>query len=143
MPFYRCLIPPGSLSFDQRQAISAAITDVHCGLTNAPRRFVNVIFLEVDDGSEIADSHGNGTLSYKTPYFVAGGNRAGRAPEMKQQILDELLARISEISGVPRHEVSGHISDAPASWTMEGGKILPDPGAESAEWYDPVGTSTS
>ena len=136
MPFYRCLIPTGSLSFEQRREIAIAFTDVHCGISAAPRNFVNVVFLEVSDGGEIADSHGRGVLKYDTPYFIAGGNRAGRPPEMKEQILGGLIEKFSEIAEVPRDQVSGHISEAPASWTMEAGKILPDPGSETVEWYE-------
>ena len=147
MPFYRCLIPKGSLSFEQRQEIALAFTDVHCGISAAPRHFVNVVFLEVSDGAEITDSHGRGMLKRDTPYFIAGGNRAdtpyfiaggNRAgpPEMKQQILDGLIDKFSVIAGIPRDQVHGHISEAPASWTMEAGKILPDPGSETAEWYE-------
>ncbi len=136
MPFYRCLIPEGSLSFEQRQKIATAFTDVHCGLSAAPRNFVNVVFLEVSGSSEIADSHGQGVLTYDTPYFIAGGNRAGRPPELKQRILDGLIDNFSRIAGVPGDEVSGHISEAPSSWTMEAGRILPEPGEESPEWFE-------
>ena len=136
MPFYRCLIPEGSLSFEQRQQIAKAFTDVHCGLSAAPRNFVNVVFLEVSGSSEIADSHGQGVLTYDTPYFIAGGNRAGRPPELKQQILDGLIDNFSRIARVPGDEVSGHISEAPSSWTMEAGQILPEPGEESPEWFE-------
>ncbi len=136
MPFYRCLIPEGSLSFEQRQQIAKAFTDVHCGLSAAPRNFVNVVFLEVSGSGEIADSHGQGVLTYDTPYFIAGGNRAGRPPELKQQILDGLIDNFSRIARVPGDEVSGHISEAPSSWTMEAGQILPEPGEESPEWFE-------
>ncbi len=46
------------------------------------------------------------------------------------------MDKFSEISGVAKNEVGGHISEAPASWTMEAGQILPDPGAESPEWFE-------
>ena len=97
---------------------------------------MNVVFLEVSGGGEIADSHGQGVLKYDTPYFIAGGNRAGRPPALRQQILEGLIDKFSEIGGVPTNEVSGHISEAPASWTMEAGQILPDPGEESPEWFE-------
>lgn len=141
MPFYRCVIPKGSLSFEQRQEIAVAFTDVHCGISAAPRNFVNVVFLEVSGGSEIRDSHGRGVLQYDTPYFIAGGNRAGRPPEMKQKILEGLIGSFSRIAGISRDEVSGHISEAPSSWTMEAGQILPEPGEESPEWYEHGATS--
>ena len=80
MPFYRCLIPPDSLSYEQRREIAVAFTDVHCGISAAPRSFVQVVFLEVSGSGEIADSHGSGAMRYDTPYFIAGGNRAGRHP---------------------------------------------------------------
>lgn len=136
MPFYRCLIPKGSLSYDQRERIAVAFTDVHCGISTAPRRFVQVAFLETTDTREVADTHGSGMLRYDTPYFLAGGNRAGRSPETKSRILDGLIERFCQIAKVPRNQVSGTITEAPASWTMEAGKILPEPGAEPAEWYD-------
>lgn len=135
MPFYRCLIPPDSLTCEQRRDIAVAFTDVHCGISAAPRNFVQVVFLEVSGGGEIADSHGAGPVRYDTPYFIAGGNRAGRSPDVKRRILDGLLEKFTEIAGVPASEVSGRISEAPASWTMEAGRILPEPGEESAEWH--------
>ncbi len=134
MPFYRCLIPPDSLSYEQRRKIAVAFTDVHCGISAAPRSFVQVVFLEVSEGGEIADSHGRGSLRFDTPYFIAGGNRAGRHPDVKRRILDGLLEKFTEIAGVSASAVSGRISEAPASWTMEAGRILPEPGEESAEW---------
>ena len=97
---------------------------------------MNVVFLEVSGSGEIADSHGQGVLTYDTPYFIAGGNRAGRPPELKQQILDGLIDNFSRIARVPGDEVSGHISEAPSSWTMEAGQILPEPGEESPEWFE-------
>ncbi len=136
MPFYRCLIPKGALSYEQREQIAVAFTDVHCGISAAPRKFVQVVFFEVAGSGETADSHGRGTLRYDTPCFIAGGNRAGRSPEVKQRILHGLVDEFSRIAGVPRTQVSGHISEAPASWTMEAGRILPEPGEESEEWHE-------
>ena len=56
MPFYRCLIPEGSLSYDQRERIAVAFTDVHCGISAAPRRFVQVAFFETTCTGEVADT---------------------------------------------------------------------------------------
>ena len=136
MPYYRCLIPKDSLDYDQRSRIATAFADVHCGISAAPRSFVHVAFLEVGGSGVVADSHGSGMLEYDTPCFIAGGNRAGRSPEVRAQILNGLMTRFSEIASVPREDVSGHISEVPASWTMEAGQVLPEPGEESADWYE-------
>jgi phenylpyruvate tautomerase PptA (4-oxalocrotonate tautomerase family) len=136
VPFYRCVIPQGSLTYDQRAEIAKAFTDVHCGLSAAPRNFVHVVFLETDGATEIADSHGNGVMKPETPFFIAGGNRGGRSPELKGRILAGLLEAFVRIAAVPPEQVTGRISEAPASWIMEAGKILPEPGEEPAEWYE-------
>ncbi|MCY4535868.1 MAG: hypothetical protein OXB91_10935, partial [Bryobacterales bacterium] len=112
-----------------------AFTDVHCGLSTAPRRFVQVAFLETDGSGEVADSHGSGVLRYDTPYFIAGGNRAGRSEDTKRLILSGLIDKFAEIVGIPAEMVSGRITEAPASWTMEAGRILPEPGAE-VDWLE-------
>ena len=135
MPFYRCIVPKGSLSYETRQEIAGAFTDVHCGISAAPRSFVHVAFLESPVDDELTDSHGSGVFEFDTPYYIAGGNRAGRPPEVKAQILEGLIAGFCEIAGVDREDVSGHISEAPASWSMEAGEILPEPGEEPAHWY--------
>ena len=41
-----------------------------------------------------------------------------------------------DITGVDSNEVSGDIIEGKASWTMEGGHILPEPGEEPPSWYE-------
>ena len=123
MPFYRCVVPKDSVAYEQRSAVARAFTDVHCGSTGAPRSFVHVAFDETDSRQE-------------TPYFVDGFNRAGRPQALKDQLLADLIGAFREVTGVSAAQVSGRINEGPASWTMEGGMVLPEPGAETAEWYE-------
>ena len=53
MPLYRCFVPKDSLNYEQRQEIAEAFTDVHCGISAAPRSFVHVWFLETDNDEKI------------------------------------------------------------------------------------------
>lgn len=124
MPIYRCKVPTGSVPFEKRQEVAMAFTDIHCGITDAPRSFVHVFFDE--QGSE---------SKYPTQYYIEGVNRAGRPESVKQTILDSLSRSFCEIIGVPADTVSGRILETPASWAMEGGSVLPEPGEEGAEWY--------
>ena len=126
MPYYRCIIPKDSLTFEQRQDIALAFTDIHCGSTGAPRSFVSVAFFETPQGEQ---------SEFGSDYYLDGGNRAGRPEEVKQQLLDDLTQAFSDISGVPADQIPGRIRENPASWTMEGGFVLPEPGQEGPEWY--------
>ena len=123
MPLYRCITPTGTLSQEQRNEIAKAFTDVHASITGAPRNFVSVLFIETPEG---ADS------GYPMPNFIDGSNRAGRPPETKQAIMDHLIQALSRIGGIPRDAIGGTIRDDPASWSMRGGRILPEPGEEDA-----------
>ena len=86
MPFYRCLIPKGSLSYVQRERIAVAFTDVHCGISTAPRRFVQVAFLETTATREVADTHGSGMLSVR--HAVLYRRRKPRGPASGDEASD-------------------------------------------------------
>ena len=123
MPVYRCSTPASSLQLSQRQAIAKEFTDIHCDSTGAPRSFVHVFF-EDNDGKD-----------NRASYYMAGNNRAGRPPEVRDALLNSLCDAFAEIAAVPRASVAGHISEGPASWAMEAGEILPEPGEEGPAWF--------
>ena len=123
MPYYRCVVPSDALPFEQRQQVARAFTDIHCGMTGAPRNFVHVAFF-ANHAGEFAE-----------PYYIDGGNRGGRPAELKQRLLGELKRAFRDITGVPAGQLGGRITEGPASWSMEGGHVLPEPGEEGPEWY--------
>ncbi len=125
MPIYRLKVPQGSVSFEQREKIALDYTDIHCGSTSAPRHFVLVFF----------DEQSEGESPYPTRYYLDAINRAGRPQEVKEQLLNDLLESFVSHTGVARDQISGRIGETPASWAMEGGAVLPEPGQETAEWY--------
>ena len=126
MPTYRCNTPVGVLSQEQRNEIAKAFTDAHASITGAPKSFVSVLFFETPMG---VDS------GYPKTYFIDGSNRAGRSTETKQAIMDRQILALSKIGGIPRDSIGAKIVDSPASWSMSGGRILPEPGEEGREWY--------
>ena len=75
---------------------------------------------------------------YSTPYYLDAINRAGRPQEVKDKLLDDLMNAFVRHTGVSRDQISGRLGETPASWAMEGGQVLPEPGQESAEWYAEV-----
>jgi phenylpyruvate tautomerase PptA (4-oxalocrotonate tautomerase family) len=128
MPIYRFKVPTGSVSFEQRENIAVDVTDIHCGSTLAPRHFVHVYFDEQPEGGS----------NYPTTYYLDAINRAGRSKEVKDKLLEDFLNAFVRHTGVSRGQISGRIGETPASWAMEGGSVLPEPGQETAEWYAEV-----
>ncbi len=128
MPIYNCVAPAGRVSMQARKTIAKAITDVHCASTNAPRSFVHVFFRETP-------ADGKSDTGAKTPFFIDGVNRAGRDTNVVLELKSDLRKAYADIAGVPLDQVGASISEVPASWVMEGGAILPEPGDEGEEWY--------
>lgn len=110
------------LNYEVRKATAARITDIHCRLTGAPPEFVNVIFM-----------HGHPLKKGKELSVIcnvrSGGNRNA---ELTEDLRVAIRNGISETTGYPQQEVSAHLLGFPASWAMEGGEILPEPGEETA-----------
>ena len=119
MPVYRCSTPIGTLSQDQRNELALAIANIHSEATGAPRHFVQVFFFETPQS---ADS------GFPMPHFIDANIRSGRTPETRQAILDGLTDALSEIGSILRNSIGTKIADGPASWSMEAGQTLPEPG---------------
>jgi len=120
MPLYRCTGPEGALDDDQRAAIARAITDIHCDLTKAPPTFVHVQFHHRDAPAE-------------GPRFTLhGGIRAGRSRELADALVARCVEAVARIAGVEADQVTMRTSATPASWILEGGRVLPEPGEEDA-----------
>ena len=123
MPLYMCNAKKGTLSDAAKQKIAADITRIHCEVTNAPPDFVHAFFFE-----EATHMPLDGKSA-----FLFGTIRGGRNDGQKQRISEEMTRSIHTHADIPLDEIAPMILDVPASWTMEGGDILPEPG-EEAEW---------
>ena len=125
MPFYHALVRPGLLTEAERQRFAVAVVDVHCDVTGAPPSFVHVLVTE-DRDRELPDARAasvNGTI------------RAGRNADQKAEIARRLSAALATTAGVAPETVSTETRDIQASYTMEGGVLLPEPGSrEEATW---------
>lgn len=121
MPVYTiaCTQP---LPVTVRKAVADTITDVHCAVTGAPPEFVNVLFL-----------HGQRTRHGERLAVIGnvrgGGNRNQELTDSLQAAIHKAIADAAEL---PTNEVSVRLIGYPASWGMEGGDILPEPGEEDA-----------
>lgn len=123
MPLYICRPPRGALTPEGKTAIAAAITSIHCAVTDAPPVFVHAFFFEHDGGE---GSPGAGRTA------LHGTIRAGRTDAQRAEIADRLQAAVRGIAGVASETVDVTLSETPASRVMEGGEIFPEPGEEAA-----------
>jgi hypothetical protein len=122
MPLYNlaCRAP---LDPSTRQSVARVITDTHCRVTGAPPEFVNVVFL---DGYPLRAGETINAL---------GGVRTGgnRTADTIARLKRELRAGIASAAGQSASEVVVTLIGVPSSWVMEGGRVMPEPGAEG-EW---------
>lgn len=132
MPIYRITINEGLSSEKQRARISDEIVRVHCGVTGAPRVFVNAFFSEVGPGGPEV---GSGEIPEGKVALVHASIRAGRTDEDKAEIVSDLTQSVAKILDRPAEEVAVVTNEFPANWAMEDGKVVPAPGTpEEAEW---------
>ena len=125
MPFYHALVRPNLLSEPQRQRFANDVVDIHCGVTGAPPSFVHVLVTE-DHDHQLLDGQS---------MVVNGTIRAGRTDDQKTEIATRISAALASAAGVDPDTVSTTTRDIQASYTMEGGVLLPEPGSdEEASW---------
>ena len=119
MPLYN-LACRTALDAETRQQVAIAITDIHCAVTGAPPEFVNVIFF---DGYPLRSG-----LAIE----AVGGvrNDGNRTPEVIERLRQELHEGIARAARLPSARVKVALVGVPSSWVMEGGHVMPAPGAE-------------
>ena len=111
------------LSARVKEGVAMMITDVHCAHTGAPRTFVNVYF-----------SH-NVPLRRGIDLHVLGTVRAGRTAQTNNEIEADMVEQVAALTGLLPVQVDFAMFPVSASWIMEGGTVLPEPG-EEAEWLE-------
>lgn len=124
MPLYICNTKGDVLGPAAKQQIAADITRIHCSVAGAPPSFVHAMFFE--DAPQFA-------ISDKT-LTVRGTIRRGRDDEQKRRIADAIAVSLAENGRVRTDETHVEIRETPASWVLEGGEIMPEPGEEAA-WF--------
>ena len=122
MPLYIVNTKSGQMPADAKPKIAADITRIHCDVTDAPAKFVHVFFFEDGPMPPLGDKSA----------MVYGQIRHGRNDAQKGQIAEEMAASVHEHTAIPAAEIHAFTTDTPASWVMEGGDVLPEPGEEEA-----------
>ena len=124
MPLYICNAKKGVLDQNAKTSIAQAITDIHCSVTGAPPSFVHAVFFEEAEQFPLEDKD----------IFVRGTIRKGRSDKQKLEISERVREALVVHGNVEPTQAAALIRETPASWVLEGGEIMPEPG-EEAEWF--------
>ena len=124
MPLYICNTKKNALDQDGKAQIAQAITDIHCAVTGAPPCFVHAAFFEEAPQFPLNDKS----------LYVLGTIRKGRSDEQKNEIAEQIQRALVMHGAVDAQSVEALVRETPASWVLEGGEIMPEPG-EEAEWF--------
>lgn len=122
MPLYVCNSRPGMIPEDAKPGIADDVTRIHCDVTDAPATFVHVFFFEEAPHLPLGEEKA----------LLFGSIRAGRTDAQKAQICEEMREAIHQRAGLALEAIKVATADTPASWVMEGGDLLPEPGEEEA-----------
>lgn len=123
MPFYHATVRPDVLDVEGREALANDITDLHCRVTGAPRTFVHVLFT-IDDSDRLPDGV---DCSYRANI------RSGRTSAQKDELAAGLRTATADRSDAVPSGVVVEIEETQASFVMEGGTLLPEPGSPEEE----------
>lgn len=126
MPVYQLIVPRGKLSDSQTRDLATEITDIHVSVTGAPAFFVNVVFVDREDGKVFTGGRPSGVS------IINGVIRVGRSAADKEHILLRLNEAWCRITGSPPHDVLIGLTDIDPSSAMEAGLLFPKPGEEEA-----------
>jgi len=118
MPVYHCSIPEAQLDDAKRQRIASDITRIHCEKTGAPPDFSHVLFVDAPAGAG-----------------VVGSIRAGRSEALRVEMASAMAEAVAKTLGSEPGRVRVTLLEVPASWVMEGGAVMPEPGEEAA-WLE-------
>ncbi|MEM6709747.1 MAG: tautomerase family protein [Pseudomonadota bacterium] len=125
MPLYLCNTKRDQLDGQAKQRIAHDITQIHCDVTGAPAKFVHVMFFE--DAAHLP-------LEGKA-LRVRGSIRKGRSDDQKARIAAAIRSSLARHGKVVTEQADAVIQETPASWVLEGGEIMPEPGEEAA-WLE-------
>jgi phenylpyruvate tautomerase PptA (4-oxalocrotonate tautomerase family) len=127
MPIYTCTTSESTLPADTKKALAGEIAAIHSEINHVPSTYVNVVFHELPADSVYTDGVPAG------PVLVSGWIREGHPKVEVTRLATEIASAVTRITSVPAERVLVVFQSSPASFAVEGGRVLPEPG-EEATW---------
>ena len=95
-------------------------------INHVPGTYVNVVFHELAPDDVYTDGQP------AQPLLINGWVRTGHPEAQSSQLVAEIAAAASRVTGIPAKRVLVVIQNSPAHFAIEGGRVLPAPGEEEA-----------
>ncbi|HEY3994336.1 MAG TPA: tautomerase family protein [Mycobacterium sp.] len=126
MPIYTCTTTQSTLSAHTKEALAGEIGTIHSEINHVPSTYVNVVFHELSADSVYTDG------VPASPVLISGWIREGHPRSEVTRLATEIAAAVTRVAGVPAERVIVVFESSPASFAVEGGRVLPEPGEEAA-----------
>ncbi len=126
MPIYTCTTNQTTLSVDAKRSLAQEITTIHSEINHVPSTYVNMVFHELPADSVYTDG------APASPVLVSGWIREGHPKAETTRLATEIASAVTKVTGVPAERVLVVFETSPASFAVEGGRVLPEPGEEAA-----------
>ncbi len=126
MPIYTCTTNDSTLSADTKRSLAGEIATIHSEINHVPSTYVNVVFHELPADSVYTDG------VPASPVLVSGWIREGHPKAETTRLATEIASAVTRVTGVPAQRVLVVLETSPASFAVEGGRVLPEPGEEAA-----------
>jgi len=126
VPVYTCTTTESTLSAQTKKALAGQIGTIHSEINHVPSTYVNVIFHELPADSVYTDAVPT------SPVLVSGWIREGHPKTEVTRLATEIASAVTRVTGVPAERVLVVYQSSPASFAVEGGRVLPEPGEEAA-----------
>jgi len=126
VPIYSCTTTESTLSAQTKKALAGEIGAIHSAINHVPSTYVNVVFHELPGECVYTDR------ASTSPLLVSGWLPGGHPKSEVSRLATEIAAAVTRIAGVPAERVLVVFESSPASFAVEGGRVLPEPGQEAA-----------
>jgi phenylpyruvate tautomerase PptA (4-oxalocrotonate tautomerase family) len=129
MPIYHCHSPRRLLTESAKGKLSGEITRIHCEATGESPSFVNVLFIDILEGTSFAAGRPS------TRSFVFGEIRDGHDLQTRHALLRELSQMWTHCTGQSEAELIVALRETPAENATQAGQIFAPPGHDQ-QWFD-------
>jgi phenylpyruvate tautomerase PptA (4-oxalocrotonate tautomerase family) len=129
MPIYHCHTPTRLLTNSARAKVAEEITRIHGEVTGEQPSFVNVLFLDIPEGTSFKAGKPS------TRSFVFGEIRYGYDLPTRHTLLRSLSQMWTRLTNQSEAELIVALRETPAENATQAGLIFAGPGHER-QWFD-------